>query len=188
MPALQHKLAFREVLKYQLDVTMIEQPAEDVAEFELLLVLKVGEDGLLKSETRLVNRTGLLKLPPSFINPDQRTIKPSGASTEGKAALPFLPVFPETSLSVGEKWKVVESGPMDQQVEVAYELTSLQDDIAEIVSRKRLRSRDGLRSESEVLYEFSLSRGRVLLAQTVTEAEISSGRSLRTLCEYELEE
>lgn len=188
MPVFLHKFAFREVVKYQLDVTMIEQPAEDVAEFELLLVLKVGEGGLLKSETRLVQRSGLLKLPANLLNPDERTIRPSGACPEGKAALPYLPVFPETSLSVGEKWKIVESGPMDQQIEVAYELTSLHDDVAEIVSRKRLRSRDGLRSESEVLYEFSLSRGRVLLAQTVTDAEISSGRSLRTLCEYELEE
>ena len=179
MPILEYKLASREVLKYQLDVTVMEQPSEDTAEFELLLVLKVGTDGEMSSETRVENRSGPVKIPDAFLRPAKYAIPPQ----EGQ---PFLPVLPARELHKGDSWTAQEVGPDGKPVVVFYEITAIDDSQAEIVSRKVLQDAAGRRTEMENLYEFSLPKGRVLLAQTVTESQLSGGRQVRTVAEYEL--
>ena len=179
MPQLQHKLAFREVLKYQLDVSMMEDRDDDEAEFELLVVVKVGQDGQLSTESRLQSRSGPVKVPDSFLKPGDYKLAP------GQPLPPFLPALPDQAVEAGDLWTVVEKGPKGEVVQVFYELTSLKGSVAEIISRKVIESP---RSEVECLYEFDLEKGRVLLAQTVTETQPGKGRQVRVLCEYELQE
>lgn len=184
MPELKYKLSFREVLKYQLDVTVVEQPAQDMAEYELLLVMKVGQNGQLKTETRQIHKSGMLKLPPEFLSPAERTIDAYGATTQPPLA--FMPVFPEAAVAVGKGWRMTEQMG-DKPLVVEYELTSLQGSVAEIVARKSHKNVKGLLSETETVYEFCLDKGRVLLAQSAVESETGAGRSLRIITEYELE-
>ncbi len=180
MPILEYKLASREVLKYQLDVTVMEQPSEDTAEFELLLVLKVNPDGTeLSSETRIESRSGPVKVPESFLRAGKYVVPPLESQ-------PFLPVLPTRSLEKGDSWTGQELGPDGQPVVVFYEVTAMESSQAEIVSRKVMQDSAGRRTEVENLFEFSLPKGRVLLAQTVTESQHSGGRQVRTVAEYEL--
>ncbi len=165
MPQLQHKLAFRQVLKYQLDVTLMDEVESDMDEFELLVVLKVGHAGALATETRVENRSGPVKVPDDLTK--------AGKFQLGQTLPDFLPALPEKELSEGDAWTA--DGAF-------YELTSIKGDVAEIVSRKVIESP---RTEVEWLYEFDFKQGRVLLAQSVTETQ-PRGRNLRRLCEYEL--
>ncbi|MBX3172472.1 MAG: hypothetical protein KF760_34025 [Candidatus Eremiobacteraeota bacterium] len=165
MPQLQHKLAFRQVLKYQLDVTLMDEAESDVDELELLVVLKVGDQGALTTETRLENRSGPIKVPEDLTRP--------GKFQMGQSLPDFLPALPEKELREGDAWTV--DGAF-------YELTSIKGDVAEIVSRKVV---ENPRTEVEWLFEFDFKQGRVVLAQSVTETQ-SKGRNLRRLCEYEL--
>lgn len=166
MALLQHKLAHRSVLKYQLDISVME---DEEAEFEVLLVVKIGEDGLLTTEYRLQNRSGPFKLPERFSKPGEYRLQP------GQPLPPFLPQLPDREIEKGDLWTGQDSGHP-----VFYEMTSLNGSVAEIVSRKVVEKP---RSETEGLYEFDLARGRVVLAQTVTE-----NKSGRVLAEYELQD
>ncbi|MBS2035947.1 hypothetical protein JST97_13240 [bacterium] len=168
MPQLQHKLAFRQVLKYQLDVSLMQELDDDVDEIELLVVLKVGDGGALTTETRVENRSGPVKVPEDLTQP--------GKFQLGQSLPAFLPYLPERELNEGDAW--THDGAF-------YELTSIKGEVAEIVSRKVV---ENPRTETEWLYEFDFKRGRVVLAQSVTEAQPPKGRSTRRLCEYELAE
>ena len=165
MPQLQHKLAFRQVLKYQLDVTLMDEAESDVDELELLVVLKVGDGGALTTETRVENRSGPVKVPDDLTK--------TGKFQIGQTLPDFLPALPEKELNEGDAWTA--DGAF-------YELTSIKGDVAEIVSRKVI---ENPRIEVEWLYEFDFKQGRVVLAQSVTETQ-PKGRNLRRLCEYEL--
>ena len=165
MPQLQHKLAFRQVLKYQLDVTLMDEAESDVDELELLVVLKVGDGGTLTTETRVENRSGPVKVPDDLTK--------AGKFQIGQTLPDFLPALPEKGLNEGDAWTA--DGAF-------YELTSIKGDVAEIVSRKVIESP---RTEVEWLYEFDFKQGRVVLAQSITETQ-PKGRNLRRLCEYEL--
>ena len=168
MPHLQHKLAFRQVLKYQLDVTLMEESDDDVDELELLVVLKVGDQGALTTETRVENRSGPVKVPDDLSKP--------GKFQMGQSLPEFLPTLPEREVNEGDAWTVEGA---------FYELTSIRGDVAEIVSRKVI---ENPRSEMEWLYEFDFKQGRVVLAQSVLETQLPKGRSTRRLCEYELQD
>jgi hypothetical protein len=179
MPLLQYKLAFREVLKYQLDVSMMDDPDDEEAEFELLVVIKVGQDGHFTTETRLQNRSGPIKVPDSFLKPGSYRL------AAGEPLPLFFPALPDRAVEAGDLWTVVEKSPKGEVVQVFYELTSLKGPVAEIISRKVV---ENPRSEIECLYEFDVERGRVVLAQTVTESQVGRGRQSRLLTEYELQE
>lgn len=166
MPHLQHKLAFRQVLKYQLDVTVMEESDDDVEELELLVVLKVGDQGALTTETRVESRSGPFKVPDDLGR--------AGKFVLGQSLPEFLPVLPERDLNEGDAWTV--DGAF-------YELSSIKGDVAEIVSRKVV---ENPRTETEWLFEFDFKQGRVILAQSVVETQLPKGRSTRRLCEYEL--
>ena len=168
MPHLQHKLAFRQVLKYQLDVTLMEESDDDVDELELLVVLKVGDQGALTTETRVENRSGPVKVPDDLSKPSKFQM--------GQSLPEFLPTLPEREVNEGDAWTVEGA---------FYELTSIRGDVAEIVSRKVI---ENPRSEMEWLYEFDFKQGRVVLAQSVLETQLPKGRSTRRLCEYELQD
>lgn len=166
MPQLQHKLAFRQVLKYQLDVTLMEEDEDDVEELELLVVLKVGDQGALTTETRVENRSGPVKIPEDLTR--------AGKFQIGQTLPGFLPSLPEKELNEGDAWTA--DGTF-------YELTSIKGEVAEIVSRKTIETPH---TEIEWLYEFDFKQGRVVLAQSVTEVSLPKGRNTRRLCEYEL--
>ncbi|MBN9418850.1 MAG: hypothetical protein J0I12_25585 [Candidatus Eremiobacteraeota bacterium] len=166
MPQLQHKLAFRQVLKYQLDVSLMDESEDEVDELELLVVLKVGDQGALTTETRIESRSGPFKIPEELTR--------AGKFQMGQSLPDFLPSLPEKELNEGDAWTA--DGAF-------YELTSIKGDVAEIVSRKVVESP---RTEVEWLYEFDFKQGRVVLAQSVTEMALPKGRNTRRLCEYEL--
>ncbi|MFN8609139.1 MAG: hypothetical protein U0931_16505 [Vulcanimicrobiota bacterium] len=166
MPHLQHKLAFRQVLKYQLDVSLMREHDDDVDEIELLVVLKVGQDGALTTETRVENRSGPVKVPEELTRPGKYQL--------GQALPEFLPFLPDRDLKEGDAW--THDG-------FFYELTSVKGEVAEIVSRKVIEQP---RTETEWLYEFDFKQGRVTLAQSVIETQAPKGGSTRCLCEYEL--
>lgn len=168
MPHLQHKLAFRQVLKYQLDVSLMRELDDDVDEVELLVVVKVGEGGALSTETRVESRSGPIKVPADLTQ--------AGKFQIGQSLPEFLPFLPDRELNEGDAW--THDGAF-------YELTSIKGNVAEIVSRKVVESP---RTETEWLYEFDFKRGLVVLAQSVTEAQAAKGGNTRRLCEYELNE
>ena len=167
MPLLQHKLAFREVLKYQHDLSIVDHPDDDAAEFELLVVVKVGQDGKFTTESRLQNRSGPIKVPETFVRPGEYQL--------GQSLPPFLPALPDRAVEPGDLWTSTEGGH-----QVFYEMTSMKGSVAEIVSRKVT---ENPRTEVEGLFEFDVTQGRVLLAQTVIESK--AGKQ-RILSEYEL--
>ena len=191
MPVLEHKLVFREVLKYEQNVTLLEQPAEEV-DCKYLVVVKVGENGHLRSEARLINRSGPLaaSYTERFLRPDERTVGPTGACLDGsgKPSPDYLPVFLDRSVDLGEKWSVTEMAPDGQAVEVTYELASLQEiePQAEIVSRKAFQDAKGKRTEVETVYGFSIKEGRVLSSHSVTEVHRGQNQLLRILVEQRL--
>jgi len=166
MPHLQHKLAFRQVLKYQLDVSLMQENDDEVDELELLVVLKVGDQGALTTETRVENRSGPVKVPEDLAR--------AGKFQIGQSLPDFLPYLPDRELKEGDAW--THDGAF-------YELTSIKGDVAELVSRKVV---EDPRTEIEWLYEFDFKQGRVVLAQSVTETQAARGRNARRLCEYEL--
>jgi hypothetical protein len=161
VPQLQHKLPFRAVLKYQLDVSLMDENESTVDELELLVVLKVADQGVITTETRVENRSGPFKVPEDLTR--------AGRFQLGQSLPEFLPALPSHELKEGDAWT---SG------EVFYELTSIKGDVAEIVSRQVTSDPP---AEVEWLYEFDFKRGLVLLAQSVTESQ-----SKRRVCEYEL--
>jgi ribosomal protein L35AE/L33A len=183
MPLLQHTLKPRDVLKYEADITVLEQG--DEVELKLLFIVKIGEEGKLAVEPRLVERSGALSAShsESFLRPDSRSVKPSGASPDGLASLAFLPVLSEHGVEPGDEWATSERGVL-----VSYELCSLRQDEprAEIMSRKTLQDAQGRRVEVEGLYDFDVTQGRVVSAQVVTEVHGRSGLDTRTVAEYRL--
>lgn len=184
MPLLQHTLKPRDVLKYEADINVLEQPSDEV-ELKLLFVVKVGDEGSLTVEPRLVERSGALSASHSeaFLRPDSRSVKPSGASPDGLSSLAFLPVLSEASVEPGDEWATSERGVM-----VNYELCSLREEEprAEIMSRKTLQDAQGRRVEVEGLYDFSIKQGRVVSAQVVTEIHGRHGIDTRIVAEYRL--
>lgn len=188
MPLLQHKLT-RNVLKFEQEVVITEQPSDDVCELSIHLIVKIGENGKLQTEPRLQQRNGPLSAyTEPFLRADERDIAPTGISLDGAAfaALDFLPLLPEEDKQVGDTWKARELGPAGQDAEASYELASWNegDPRAEIISRKLIIEPGGRRTEVETLYDFSIRSGRVMSAQSVIEIQPGpAGRSVRILAE-----
>lgn len=178
MPVLQHKLTFRDVFKYDADVTVLDKSGDEV-QLKLLYVVRVGDEGKLAVEPRLVERSGPLSnsLSEPFLKAGERVVNSSGACQEGLISLAFLPVLSEQTVEVGSHWTVNEGGAL-----VDYELTALDEDSAEIVSRKEIQDTKGRPVSVESLFEFSREIGRVVSAQVVSESP-----RVRIIAEYQLQ-
>lgn len=170
MPVLQFKWKSRDVLKYSLDLTLAESQDDEGIEVELTVVVKVGQDGKFTTETRVNHRSGPVKLPACLTEP--------GTYQVGQNHPLFLPHLAAQEVEVGSLWTVQQG-----DLQVFYEWTSLEQGVAEIISRRVCSQ---THSETECLYEFDVKQGRVTLAQTVTEVTPPNGPKQRQICEYEL--
>lgn len=166
MPILRYALYEGELLRYSVEVTVLEPQHEAGAEITLELPLTVGAEGRLSGVPRASLTLGPLahQYKESFLRPVDCQISDSGLclGDPGQPSPPYLPRFLEEEVEVGEGWGVPERGPEGGDIEVDYRLESIEDGVAELTVRKEAGP-----SLSEGVIRFSLERGRVLEAHMV---------------------
>lgn len=166
MPILRYALYEGEVLRYRVEVTVLEPEQEAGAEITLDLSIQVGAEGRLSGQAKALLTLGPLaaQYKESFLKPIDRQITDSGlcVNDPGQPSPPYLPRFLEENVEVGEGWGVPERGPEGDDIEVDYRLESIENGVAELTVRKEAGP-----SLSEGVIRFSLEQGRVLECETI---------------------